>query len=213
MIRTLYTLIAGVLFSCTAYAQSKYVFIDFKDAQKPAIQNEFTYPDKTVSNAIEDKLNKMGYKGKETKGYTVYRGVILPELGAQSYDIYFKVDKKSRKEKDVSVVNMLISTGNENFVSDTSDSRTINNAKQYLDNLKTSVEAYDLQQQINAQQDAVAKAEKKYKSLQNDADDLQKKKKKLDQQIEDNLNSQKDQLLEIEKQKQLFETIKARQKN
>ena len=197
--------------SVTANSQAHYVFIDFKDAQKPAIQNEFSYPEKTVNDAIQDRLNKMGYKGKDVKGYTVYRGVVLPELGNQPYDLYFKVDRKSRKDKDVSVVNMLISSGNENFISDSSDSRTINNAKNFLDNLKTSIAAYDLQQLVNTQGDALTKAEKKLKSLQNDADDLQKRRKKLEQQIEDNQKAQKDQQSEVEKQRQLFESIKSRQ--
>ena len=212
MKKIFYTLLSLVLFTVTVNSQARYVFINFKDAQKPAVQSEFAFSDKMISDAIEDKLNKMGYKGKDTKGYTVYKSVVLPELGTQAYDLYFKVDRKSRKEKDNAVVSMLVSTGNENFISDTSDSRTINNAKRFLDNLLPTVAAYDLQQQVNAQQDIVTKADKKYKSLQDDADDLQKKKKKLEQQIEDNLKAQKDQQAEMEKQRQLFETIKARQK-
>jgi hypothetical protein len=196
-----------------SFCQSRYVFIDFKDGQKPAIQNEFSFADKTVEGAIDARLAKMGYKGKESKGYTVYRGVKLSELGNQPYDLYFKVERKSRKDKDVAVVNMLISNGNEVFVSDQADSITIRRGKTFLDNFRPDIEAFDLQQQVNDQQEAVTKAEKKYKSLQDDADDLQKKKSKLEQQIDDNLKAQKDQKAEIEKQKQLFELIKGKQKN
>ena len=39
------------------------------------------------------------------------------------------------------------------------------------------------------------------------------RKRKLEEQIQDNLKAQKDQQSEIEKQKQLFEVIKAKQKN
>ena len=211
MKKLIYTVVAFIFFH-TAHSQARYTFIEFRDAQKPGIQTEFSYPDKTVTDAIEEKLSKMGYKGKDTKGYTVYKGVVLPELGSQPYDLYFKVDRKSRKDKDVSVVNMLISNGNENFISDTSDSRTINNGKSFLDNLMPSIAAYDLQQQVNNQAEALKKAEKKYQSLQDDADDLQKKRKKIEQQIEENLNAQKEQRAEVEKQRQLFESIKARQK-
>lgn len=212
MRKILYTLSALFIFTISVCAQARYVFIDFKDAKKPGIQNEFSYSDKTVSDAIDDKLTKMGYKSKDVKGYTVYRSVLLPELGSQPYDLYFKVDRKSRKEKDNAVVTMLLSSGNENFISDSSDSGTMSNARNFLDNLLPTITAYDLQQQVNAQQDLVTKAEKKYKSLQDDADDLQKKKKKLEQQIDDNAKAQKDQLAEIDRQRQLFQTIKARQK-
>jgi len=212
MKKIIYTIISVLIFNFTVSSQARYVFIDFKNAQKPAIQNEYSFEEKTVSKAIDDKLNKMGYRGKGVKGYTMYRGVMLPELGNQPYDLYFKVDKKSKKDKDNAVVNMLISTGNENFISDTANSTTINNAKTFLDNLMPAVAAYDLQQQINTQEDAIKKAEKKYKNLQNDADDLQKRKHKIEQQLEDNLKDQKDQLAEIEKQKQIFEALKGRQK-
>ncbi len=116
------------------------------------------------------------------------------------------------EEDDNAVVNMLISSGNENFVSDSSDVTTINNAKIFLDNLMPAVAAFDLQQQISAQQEALKKAERKYKNLQDDADDFQKKKKKIEQQIEDNQKDQKDQQAEIEKQRQLLEALKGRQK-
>ena len=212
MRKIIYTLAALFVFTTIVSSQARYVFIDFKDTKKPGVQNEFSYSDKTISNAIDDKMTKMGYKSKDLKDYTVYKSVLLPELGNQTYDLYFKVDRKSRKEKDNAVVTMLVSSGNENFISGSSDSRTMNNARNYLDNLLSTITAYDLQQQVNAQQDIVTKAEKKYKSLQNDADDLQKKKNKLEQQIDDNAKAQKDQLAEIEKQQQLFETIKSRQK-
>jgi peptidoglycan hydrolase CwlO-like protein len=107
---------------------------------------------------------------------------------------------------------MLVSTGNEIFVSDSSDSRTMDNARTFLNNLIPTLAAYDLQLQIKNQSDVLSKAEKKYKSLQNDADDLQKKKKKVEQQIEDNLKDQKNQQAEIEKQRQIYESLHSRQK-
>jgi hypothetical protein len=212
MKKLIFTFIAFLSLHFTVSSQAHYVFINFKDAQMPAIQNEYSFPEKTVSKAIDDKLMKMGYKGKESKGFTVYRSVVSPELGSQPHDLYFKVDRKSKKEKDNAVVNMLITSGNENFVSDSSDVTTINNAKIFLDNLMPAVAAFDLQQQISAQQEAVKNAERKYKNLQDDADDFQKKKKRIEQQIEDNQKDQKGQQAEIEKQRQLLEALRVRQK-
>jgi len=206
------TTLVAIMLCSAGFSQARYTFIEFKDAQKPGIQNDYSFSDKTVSDAIEDKLSKMGYKGKESKGYVMYKGVTLPELGNKSYDLYFKVDRKSKKDKDNSTVNMLISTGNENFV-DTSDNMTIGNAKAFLNNLAPSIAAYDLQVQINNQDDAVKKAEKKYKSLQNDAEDLQKKKKHLEQQIDDNIKAQRDQQAELDKQRQLYDALRSRQGN
>ncbi|MBA3674355.1 MAG: hypothetical protein H0W75_05250 [Chitinophagaceae bacterium] len=212
MKKYIYTIAALLLFHTNLFSQARYVFIDFKDGQKPALQNDVSYSEKVVSGAIKTKLGKMGYKGKESKGFDVYRGVTLPELGAGTYDLYFKVDRKSKKEKDISTVTMLISRGNEVYITEAEDSQTINNAKSFLDNLFVSAAAYSLDQEIASQLDAVNKAEKKYKNLIDDADDLQKRKRKIEQQIEDNLKDQKNQQAEIEKQKQFLETLKARKK-
>ena len=211
MKKLIYTLIATLLFNTTVNAQARYVFIDFKDGQRPAIVNEFSYPENTVEKAIRDKMEKSGFKGKDSKGYTMYKNVSLPELGTGTYDVYFKVDKK-KKEKDMSEVTMLVSRGNEVYISEADDAQTISNAKAYLDNLIPNVQAFDLEQQIKDQQETVNKAEKKYKNLLDDADDLQKKKRKIEQQIEDNYKDQKDQQAEIEKQKQIFETLKSKRR-
>ena len=48
------------------------------------------------------------------------------------------------------------------------------------------------------------KAEKKYKNLLDDADDLQKRKRKIEQQIDDNFKDQKNQQSEVDKQRQIF---------
>ncbi|HUS00145.1 MAG TPA: hypothetical protein VMY77_00375 [Chitinophagaceae bacterium] len=212
MKKLIHTLIAILLFNITVSSQARYVFIDFKDGQRPAIVNEFSYPENTVSKAIRDKMEKAGFKGKDSKGYTMYKNVSLPELGSGTYDVYFKVDRKSKKEKDMSHVTMLVSRGNEVYISEADDAQTISNAKAYLDNLIPNVQAFDLEQQITAQQDAVNKAEKKYKNLLDDADDLQKKKRKIEQQIEDNYKDQKNQQSEIDKQKQIYENLKAKRR-
>lgn len=212
MKKIIFTSVTFLLFISVTISQSRYVFIDFKDVQRPAIQNDYSYPEKTVSDAIDDKLTKMGYKSKDVKGYTVYRNVVMPEIGSQPYDYYFKIDRRTKRDKENTTVSMLVSTGNEIFVSDSSDSRTMDNARTFLNNLMPTLAAYDLQLQIKNQSDVVSKAEKKYKSLQNDADDLQKKKKRIEQQIEDNLKDQKNQQAEIEKQRQIYESLHSRQK-
>ena len=210
MKKYLYTLAAILFYNCVALSQSQYKFIDFKDAQRPAIVNDLPYPEKTVDGALTDKLGKLGYKGKESKGFTLYKNDSMPELGPGNYDLYFAMDKRSKKEKDITTVTMLISKGNENFITDTSDAQVIANGKTFLENLVTGVAAYDLEQQILAQADIVKKEEKRLKTYGDEADDMQKRKKKLEQQIEQNHKDQDAEVREIEKQKELYETLKAR---
>lgn len=212
MKKILYTFITLLFLNATAYSQARYAFIDFKDAQKPAIVNDFSYPESIVTKALQDKMQKLGYKGKDSKGFITYRNVTITELGTTAFDVYFKIDRKSRKEKDITSVTMLLSRGNENFVTEADDAQAINNAKYFLDNLIPNVQAFDLQKQISDQEDVVKKAEKKYKNLQDNGDDLQKRKRKIEQQIEENNKDQKDQQSEIQKQKQILDALQAKRK-
>jgi hypothetical protein len=210
MKKIIYTLIAILFYNFSVLAQARYVFIQFKDGQRPGIQNEVPYPEKVVRGAIQTKMENLGAKRKDSKGFDIYRGVVLPELGGGTYDLYFKVDRKSKSLQNISIVSMLVSRGSEVYITENDDPQTINNAKTFLDNLFVTAAAYSLDQEIRAQEETVSKAEKKYKNLTEDADDLQKKKKKIEQQIEDNIRDQKNQQSEIEKEKKLLETIRSR---
>ena len=149
MKKIFYTFITILFFNAAASSQARYAFIDFKDAQKPAVVNDFSYQENIVSKAIQDKMQKLGYKGKDSKGFTMYKNATISELGSGLFDVYFKVDRKSRKEKDVTTVTMLLSKGNENFITDTDDAQLINNAKSFLDNLIPNVQAFDLQKSLH----------------------------------------------------------------
>ena len=195
-----------------AHSQAEYKFIDFKDAQRPAISVTLPYPEKIVDGALQDKMSKLGYKGKEAKGFKEFKGVTIPELGSGTYDLYFAIDKKSKKEKDAATITMLVSKGNEVFVTEAEDTQTIAKAKQMLNNLHVGVAAYDLEQQISEQESVVKKEEKRLKGYVNDGEDLQKRKKKLEQQIEQNQKDQSAEEKEIQKQKDLYEILKARRK-
>jgi hypothetical protein len=200
---------------CTAllgFAQARYTTTEFQKVMRPAIVADMPFPEKTVSNAIEDKMNKSGYKGKSVKSFTMYSGVHLNELGVGNYDMYYLVDRVSRKDKGNSTVTLMLSKGFDAFVSDSSDASVIESAKNYMNNLRDMVAAYDLEMQITEQEDVIKKADKKYNSLVDDGTDLQKKKRKIEEQIVENTAAQAVQKGEAEKQRQVLETLKAKRK-
>lgn len=206
-------LIFAIVALFSANAQSRTETVDYQKMSRQAIVNDFPFYEKTTRNGIEDKFQKMGYKGKEVKGYVVYRGVRLAELGPDSYDLYFMVDKKSRKDKDNSIVTMLISKGLETFVADSTDATLMANGKKYLEDLKQAILAYDLELQIAEQDNAVKGSEKEQKKLINTGMELQDEKTKLERKIEENIKAQADQKIEVEKQRQILETLKAKRKS
>jgi hypothetical protein len=212
MMKQFWALAITCVASLQLLAQARYTTAEYQKVMRPAVVNDLPFAEKTVTSAIENKMGQMGYKGKSTKGYTLFSGVRLPELGPESYDLYFMVDRVSRKDKGNSTVTLLVSRGFDNFVSDSADAVLINNAKTYLNNLRDMVAAYDLELQIADQEDVLKKADKKYTGLVDDGADLQKKKRKLEEQIVENTNAQAAQKAEAEKQRQILETLRSKRK-
>ena len=196
----------------TSIAQSRLATAEYQKTKQPGIELDVPFPEKTVSKSIDDYFQKLGYKGKDTKGYLTYKGVRLPQLGPDIYDLYFKTDKKSRKEKDATTVTLMISSGYEKFIGDTTNAPLIDSAKNYLNGLTDRVAAYDLDQQITEQDVALKKALKKLTNLTETGQDLQKKKVKIENDISDNLKGQASQKAESEKQQQILQTLRDKRK-
>lgn len=196
----------------TASAQSELTTVSYQKTDRQAVMNEIPFPEKTIMGAIDNKMEQMGYKGKSSKGFTVYKGVRMADLGKGEYDLYFTADRKSRRNKDNSTLTLMISKGNDDFATDKTDAGLMDNAKNYLNNIVELITAFDLELQINDQQDLLTKTDKKYNDLIDDGQSLEKKRKSIEKDIEDNKKDQEKQQAEIEKQKLILENLKAKRK-
>ena len=196
----------------TAFSQARTATADYNKSMQPAVEIEIPFEEKTVMKSLVEKMEKKGYKGKENKGYMVFKGVTMSELGSGTYDLYFKTEKKGRKEKDVTILTMLVSSGYEKFVSEADNTELHNSMKHFLDKHTEHATAYDLELQVKEQTESVEKAAKKYNNSVEDGQDLQKKKEKLEKEIADNVQKQADLKAESEKQVQILETLKAKRK-
>jgi hypothetical protein len=205
--RKLPLLLIALIAYANSFSQAFTTTAQYNKIQVPSLQVEIPFPQKTVDKAIEDKMSKLGYNDKSDKDYTLYKEVHLPELGSGTYDLYFESDRKSRGEKDITILTFLISSGYAKFISSTDDPTVTDNAKQFLNNLIATVTAYDLEQQISTQQEIVKKADKKLSGLVSDGEDLVKKKKKIEDEINDNSKDQTDQQAELARQKQILTTL------
>lgn len=196
-------LLMGIVVKAQAYEST----IKYNKADQPALAIEYNYPPDLVEKALISKLESLGVKGKSSKGFRVYSGATIPEINSTAMDYIFSVDKKSRKDKNTSVIHMIVSGSN--VVGDNNGSIK-ENAKVFLSNLKPNIEAGDLEVQIKAQEEVLSKAEKKLKSLQSDQSDLEKKIKKAQEDLSKNGNDQVQQNGEIERQKQVLDALRAR---
>jgi hypothetical protein len=205
--------LVSFFFCCTgAFAQAHTVTTEYQKSMQPAIEVDVPYAEKTVTNSLIEKFEKRGYKGKESKGFLIFKGVRIDELGKGEYDLYFKVDRKSRQQKEASVLTVLISSGYDKFISESDNPDLFDNAKKMLNEQTGVTAAHDLELQIQEQDEISKKEDKKLAALASDSVNLQKKKLVLDTEILENSKKQEAQKAEIEKQRLILETLKARRK-
>jgi hypothetical protein len=188
--------------------------VDYQKKEQPALIMELPYPPNVVEDAIKDYLNKRGTKANSSKGYQLFKGTKLDSITMEDADLYFKVERKSRKDKDASVVYMFVTKANENPTArDVSQTGDLSGARSFLRSMLPSIEAYNLETDIGGQEGEIKKAEKKYDRLVDDGSDLQKRLRKIQDDIEDNKKEQEKQRQEIEKQKGILDNMRAKRKS
>ncbi len=195
-----------MIFSLTSSAQAYDGQIEYLKVDQSATVIDYKYSQDIVEKVLTDKLASQGLKAKSSKGFLTYPSAIISDINSAPADYAFKVDRKSRKDKDVTQIYLVII----NPSADADKATLLANAKNFLNNLSPAIIAADLEQQISDQNDVSLKAAKKFKKLQDDQSDLEKKIKKLQDDLQQNAKDQDNQQKEVEKQQQVLETLKAK---
>ena len=107
---------------------------------------------------------------------------------------------------------MMMSLGYEKIIGESDNPELYDNARKFLNQQTTISDAHDLKLQIKDQEEVLKKEDKKLATLAADSINLQKKKVKLDLDVEENSKKHELQKAEIEKQKLIFEKLAARRK-
>jgi hypothetical protein len=119
--------------------------------------------------------------------------------------MYFKVVQKNKEEKNSSTLYLLVSSGNENFVSPEGDTTLWNSSKMFLNGFVEKTPAYSLEQNIKHQENTLKESQNKLTELQNQEKDLADK-------IRKNQDGQKNQQQDIENQNKILGDLKLRRK-
>jgi len=185
--------------------------IQYDKKKQPAIVIDYSYPPEAVQNAITQKMEKSGYRAKEEKGilnrdkgFLIFKNAYLTEISKDKLDYIIKVERKSRKENDEAILFLIMQKDGTNAI-DKMPADEISSAKAFLNKMLPDIEAANLELQIKAQEEVVAKAEKKLKDLKVDQASLEAK---LQQNKTDQENTQKD----IEAQKQSLGILMGKRK-
>lgn len=213
------SLLGLLLFINFITAQAYEGTVEYNKKKRNAFIIEYSYPPEAVEKAIDDKMEKLGYRGKEekglfkgNKGFKVYSHAYLKEVSDDAIDYVIKVERKSKKEEDKAIVYMITMKG-EGDHSTVLDAVGHGKAKAFLNNFHPHIEAAHLELKIKDQEDGVAKAEKKLKKLQDEQADLEAKIQKLQDSLTENAKAQEDATKAIEDQKQILETLKGNRKS
>jgi hypothetical protein len=214
----LFFLVITTCFLSVVYGQAYESTIEYDKKKQNAYTIEYPYSAEALENAIVSKIEKMGYKGKEEKGlfnkdkgFIVFKSAYITDISDNAMDYIVKVEQKSRKDKNTSVLYMIVNKDGDD-ASKTFEASDVRKVKSFLENLQPDVEAANLELQIKDQEDMVAKAEKKLKNLKDDQESMEKKIKGLQDDLKKNAKDQDDAQKDIENQRAALEGLKAKRK-
>ncbi len=123
-------------------------------------------------------MAKKGYKGSDSKGYRVYRGYKLNGSSESGNDLYYKIERKDR-DKSMTTVYLVVGKNGEDVKARAgADNSTIAGGTGLLNDMVSSIDSYNLEVQITAQDDVMQKAQKKYDGLVEGPERLRKEDQK-----------------------------------
>lgn len=180
---------------------------DYNKGSQAAIIAEFKYPQSTVEKSLRDKLERLGLKLKSNKGYIVAYNSIISAISGTQMDYAFMVDRKSKRDKETTVITLVTNLNNVNTISENA-----NKAKEFLNELQPAVDALYVENLIAEQTLALEKAQKKNKNLQDDIANIEKKIRNLQDDLAKTNSQQQEQVKEVQRQQEILDTVKAKRK-
>ena len=215
--RSILTLTAFLFVALTTNAQTFLKTTSEYNGQKyPCYVMEYNLPPGATEDVITSEMKKQGYNASKSKGYLVYRNVRLANLNNNApQDVFFKIDRKSRKEDDKTLVTLIsakpgeIPEGKVKGAKTVADISTSTDSELFLTSFQGGIQESSHNLAVKNQTDEVAKAEKKMEQLQKDQVKLEKKIKDLQDDLQSNLKDQEKQTEEITKQKTILEQKKS----
>jgi hypothetical protein len=137
---------------------------------------QIPFDEDVVTAAVKDYMSGKGYKDAHYKDFLVFRSVPVDKNPAVFSDAYFNINRKSRSEKDITIVDLLpVKKGETLSPATAEDSSLVSSSLIYLDSLNHYILHYSVQQQILIQQKTLDKTNAKMISLKNDSGDIAKK--------------------------------------
>ena len=213
--------IAFLLFATMpGFSQSTFTTVAVNKNLQPALVLHLPNNMAVAEGTILQKLKETGYspqtkgqlfwKKNKKDGFYVFNGITLPALNNQKLDLYFKVERESKSQKDQSIIYMLVSKGYDNFITPELDSASFAAATEFLNGFVATTASYRLNMDIAEQEKVLKGAENKLSELRDDENSIVKKIESLQSDLQNKRNDQVMQEKDVANQRSKLEELKAK---
>jgi len=215
MKRIIVPILALVLsFSLQAQPKAHEGSTDFQKTSQPAAVIDLPYAEATVEKAVEEYMSKKGVRSADSRDFKVYRGYKMRSSHDHNSDLYFKAERKSRRDKDMCTLYLVIGRNGEDVKARTDGGKaSLDGAADLLDDMVATIEAYSLELQIKDQEEMVKKNQKKFDNLIEDSVDYVKKMKGLQDKLDQNRKDRDGQQTELKKQNDILGVLRDKRKS
>jgi hypothetical protein len=191
--------------------------VEFNGVKYPSYSKVVAVSEEQALAAVREIFSSRGVQPKTIKGFLVYRKVVLPATGNKDqHDLFVKVERMGKKNENTSKVYAIITRPDA-----ISDDKPLKNEKgaaagvalaaggaQFFDAVTPALENQAYLQSVLDQEEAVRKAEKRLKGLQEDSVKMSKQLTKLQEDIQKNAEDRTKQAEELENAKKELEMRK-----
>lgn len=163
-----------------------------------------------VKAALQQRLEKGAtLKGSNSKGWRIYLAQQFSEIGSMNFDIYTQVTTVGKKNTQSTIIYFLVSKGNENFVTSTTDPEIIENVKKFLNGFVTYLREYDINQKILEQNNLISKLQKEQSNMEADRDKMKSQIVDLEKKVSAKETDINNKANEIQKAKDLLNSLQS----
>jgi hypothetical protein len=204
-----------------ASAQSSVSSVSYNKSPQSALMLQLPYDEELSEGFILTNLKKTGYDA-ETKGrlfwkqnkvndFYIFKDVRFEGV-QQPVSLYFKVEPKAGNQAE-SAVYLLVSKGNESFVSFNADQDVYNAASKFMNSFVEQSAAYKLDVDIKKGETAVQNSQRNMTKLQQTESELNAKIKELQDALHKNKMEQQAESRKIVAEESEIAVLKTKARN
>lgn len=206
------------LFSLPVFAQQyKTEHVEFNGVKYPAYSKVVNVSEDQAIAAVREIFSSRGIQPKTMKGFLIYRNVVLPAIGNNDRnDLFIKVEREGKKNENQSKLYAIITRPG--AISEDKPLKSEKGAAsgvalaaggaQLFEAVTPALENQEYLNSVLEQEEAVRKAEKKLKGLEEDSVRMNKQLTKLQEDLQKNSEERSKQVEELETAKRELEMRK-----